>query len=67
MWSIIAKVGGFLIAHKTEVLSAVQIWRRLRSKRKAAQKDGENPVEYYKRVGKNVLKDAAEDVVNEKG
>lgn len=72
MWGFLAKAGAWAWAQKTEIGTAIYLWRRLRAKRKADQLPEESAKDYYRRKGfgaavssvRKVLKDATYDKVN---
>lgn len=59
MWSAIAsglaRAGAWAWAHKTEIGTAIQVWRRLRAKRKADQEPEETAKDYYVREGREYI------------
>ncbi len=59
MWGFVAKAAGWAIAHKTEILGAVQIWKAFRAKRKRDQREGEGTTAFYKRTGLDSVATAA--------
>ncbi len=65
MWGLVAKVAGWAIAHKSEILAGVQIWKTFRAKRKANQLEGEGTTAYYKRTGLGSVKTAADDAAGD--
>ena len=64
-WAI--KIGAWAIAHKSEIMGAVQIWKAFRARRKAKQLEGEGTTAYYKRTGLGTVADAAKLAATEIG
>ena len=59
MWSWVAKATGWVIAHKSEIAGAIQIWKAFRARRKSNQREDEGTTAYYKRTGIETVKNAA--------
>jgi hypothetical protein len=57
MWGWVAKAAGWAWAHKTEIGTAVQVWKALRNRRLLKQRGDETAKEYYKREGIDVLRE----------
>ena len=62
MWGWLAKAGAWAWAHKTEVGTAVQVWKKLRARRAAKQRNDETAKDYYKREGKDVIESTVREL-----
>jgi hypothetical protein len=65
MWGFLAKAGAWVVAHKSEIGAAIQVWKHLRARRKKDQANGEGLKDYYTRKGKAALVGAVVDITVE--
>jgi hypothetical protein len=55
MWGLVAKAGGWLIAHKDAIYAGYKVFKGLRKRRKETEESGESAKDYYKRKVKGVI------------